>query len=468
MRDPDPMAAGASRLGAGRLGADRLGILARYAAARRRRFRDRAHFERWQAARLYQALSRARRVFPYYAEVPAPELWCFPIVDKSLVTAHFAHFNDRGLALADCLALARRTEAMRDFTAGLAGVSIGLSSGTSGRQSVFLTSPAERRTWAGTILAKALPDGLWAGARAALILRAGGPLYESVGGGRVAFRYFDLAVPLSEHHSELDRFAPTILAAPPQALVLLAHARRKGILSIAPGRIFSIAEVLDPHDQSLIESTFGVRVDQIYQATEGFLGISCAYGRLHLNEDLLVFEREPVGPGRFTPIVTDLYRRTQAVIRLRLDDVLVEAPDVGPGSPCACGSVLTVIERVEGRRDDILLLPHAPHGERAAPATPPGTGAEPGAVRPLFADFVRAAILAAPGVQDFRVVQDAPDLLHLAVRPASAQAAATDALRALISHSGLRIPRIEPAAFTPGPAVVKLRRVQRTFQASTS
>ena len=96
------------------------------------------------------------------------------------------------------------------------------------------------------------------------------------------------------------------------------------------------------------------------------------HGTVHLNEDLLVIEREVIdaASGRFVPIVTDLWRTSQAVIRYRMGDVLV--PRRGP---CPCGSVLAGVERIEGREDDVLTLPEA-RGE---------------SLLPVFADAVRAA-----------------------------------------------------------------------------
>jgi putative adenylate-forming enzyme len=423
----------------------RLGVLAAYTAARRRRFADAGELRAWQARRLSRVLERAKATFPFYAGLPATGLDAFPVLTKAIMTEHFAQLNDRGLTLRECLDAAREAEARRDFAASRAGVSIGLSSGTSGQQSVFLTSPAERRRWAGAIVAKALPGGLRAGARVALVLRAGGPLYESVGGGRVAFRFFDLARPPDEHFPGLSELAPTIVAAPPSVLRMLAEARRAGRLRIAPERVFSVAEVLDSGDADAIEAGFGCRADQIYQATEGFLGISCDRGRLHLNEDLLLVERVAVDRAsrRFSPVVTDLYRRTQAMIRVRLDDILIES-----AAQCPCGSPFQVIERIEGRADDVLML---------------ASLAAPGGLRPLFPDFVRAAVLAAPHVEDFHVAQPGPGLLTLGVRPAAAGPQAARALLDLIARSGLRQPRIEPVAFAPPPPPAKLRRVRRDF-----
>jgi putative adenylate-forming enzyme len=410
----------------------RLAVGAAYLQTRRRRFGSRDELEAWQRATLRAVLRRARRHFLYYSGITSDDLSAFPVMDKASFLDHFEGLNDRGLALAECLAAARTAEADRRFDTTLAGVSVGLSSGTSGRQGVFLTSPAERARWAGTMLAKALPGGLRGGARLALVLRAGGPLYAAVE-GPVAFRFLDLYAPLEYQIAELEAFSPTVLAAPPGLLDLLA-----GRLRARPGLVYSIADVLDPDVEDRISEGFGVRVGQIYQATEGFLGITCRHGRMHLNEDLAVIETEQVGPGRFVPVVTDLYRQTQAVIRYRLEDVLVE------GSSCDCGSPLRVIERIEGRQDDVLRL------SRAGTATVA-----------VFADLVRGAVLGAEGVRDFTATQDAADRIVLTVDPEDRWEAAAVSLRAALATQGVS-PTLVAAPYTPPDPTAKRRRVRRS------
>jgi putative adenylate-forming enzyme len=419
-------------------------VLWHYAHARRRRFADRAALERWQEARLRRVLAAAPRRYAAYAGTAPRSLADLPVLDKPDVLAQFSGLNTRGVDLAECLAAARAAERGRDFGTTLRGLSVGLSSGTSGRQTAFLTSPAERDRWAGEVLARALPDGLLAGARVTLVLRAGGPLYESVDGGRVQFRYVDLALPLAELAEQVEAARPTVLVAPPSVLVLLARAG----VRLPLRRVLSVAEVLDPHDRATVEEGFGLRVDQVYQAAEGFLGISCVRGRLHLAEDLVVVEREPVPGGdegvggtgeRFVPVVTDLFRTSQAVLRRRLGDVLVA------GSPCPCGDPRQVVDEVLGRADDLLWLPGA-------------DGTRP---RPVFPDFVRAAVLAVPGVEDFRVRQTAPDRITLAVRPPVVFAAARASLAQAVAREGAGTVAVDEGVVEPEGRLVKLRRVRR-------
>src|SRR5690606_2214673 len=165
-----------------------------------------------------------------------------------------------------------------------------------------------------------------------------------------------LTRPFKEIARDLAAFAPTVLAAPPHVLVATIRCLRELHSPLRAERVISVAEVLDPIDRRAIEEHFGVRVEQIYQATEGFLGATCAHGVLHLNEDYVLFEREWLDAARtrFVPVITDLYRESQPVIRYRLNDVLVPA-----AAPCACGSPLLAIDRIEGREDDVLWLPAA-------------------------------------------------------------------------------------------------------------
>lgn len=434
---------------------DRLLILWYYCRTRYgRRPGSPAQLRRWQQQRLRRYLRRAGRVFAFYRPWADQPLAQWPVLEKPEYLRQFAALNTRGLPLAECLTVARAAEASRDAAASRLpqGLSVGLSTGTSGAQGVFLVSRRERLAWAGTILAKALPGGLGQPARIALFLRANSPLYETLGSRRIRFAYFDLTRPLPLLRQELAAFGPSVLVAPAYVLRLLAEAEARHPLGISPTRIYSAAEVLEDEDRAVIEQVFRQPVGQIYQAAEGFLGISCAYGRLHLNEELLHIEREYlVGhAGRFMPIITDFNRVTQAIIRYRLNDVLVEAAE-----PCPCGSPCTALARIEGRSDDIFVL-DAPHG-------PPV---------PVFPDFIRSTVLQSSAlIHDFRCVQTAPDAVTLWLQTSASDVAtaghhAAQALAALWARWGVCPPRLTVQEWETLPAAdlrLKRRRVQRTF-----
>lgn len=306
---------------------------------------------------LAERLPRATRYAKGYASLAD-----IPVVDKRTVLEDFAGCNVLGLELDQALDAARAAERSRDFGALLpGGVTVGLSSGTSGRPGVFLVDAGERAEWAATVLGRLLDRRSlvqlvqpWRPPlRVAFCLRANSTLYESVASRRLEFGFVDLVAAFEEVRAAVERVRPDVLVAPASVLAELARATLDGALPIAPRLVVAVAEVLDARDGELVERAWGVRARRVYQATEGLLAIDCAHGRLHLNEPGVVIEREWLDADRrrFTPIVTDLERRTQLVVRYRLDDVL-RVPETDEA--CPCGDPAAVIEQVEGRADEVV------------------------------------------------------------------------------------------------------------------
>jgi phenylacetate-CoA ligase len=179
------------------------------------------------------------------------------------------------------------------------------------------------------------------------------------------------------------------------------------------------------------------------------IAATCTHGSLHIQEDIVAVQCEPLdsSPGehaRVTPIVTDLWRTTQPIIRYRLNDVL----QLGPA--CPCGSSFRVIRAIEGRCDDICYFLDD-HDER-----------------PFFPDTIRRMVLLADGtIDDYQAVQERPGQLriHLQVpddRFAGAAAAVRESVNRIVAQYGCRPATVEIerglCALPPG---VKRRRVQR-------
>lgn len=443
---------------------DKLLVLWRYAQMRRkRRWRSREAFDRWREARVVRQLGIVRRRSSFYRSLwgtlPNRRWREFPAIDKQRMMAHFDTLNTVGVRKADAFALALEAERTRDFTPMLGGVTVGLSSGTSGNRGLFLVSRAERLAWTGAVLARVLPRSLVRRQRIAFFLRANSNLYDSVGGSRLEFCFYDLLDPLEAHVQRLKLQQPTLLVAPPSMLRVLADERLAGRLPLRPERLVSVAETLDPLDRRAIEAAFGQLVHQVYQCTEGFLAHTCKFGTLHLNEDIVYIEKEYVDreQGKFVPIITDFSRLAQPVVRYRLNDLLVERQ-----TPCPCGSLFTAIERIEGRCDDIYYL-RAVRGE--------------GLVR-VFPDFItRAVIGASERIASYRTVLHSPDFLEVTLEldngcgwkqeqeqeRLAVEAAVRAALQALCERLQCRLPQLQftPYDFTPGER--KLRRVERRF-----
>ena len=321
---------------------------------------------------------------------------------------HFTDINAYSISEKDALSVALKAEESRDFspvfqTTSGKEITVGLSSGTSGNRGIFLVSPEESALWAGYMLKRMLPRPYLARHSIAFFLRANSNLYTAVKSPLIRFEFYDLLETLDAHITRLNAQKPTILIAPAQVLQQLAQ---HPDLTIRPQKIISVAEVLEPQVKTRIEQRFGTQVHQIYQCTEGFLAHTCAYGNLHLNEDMVYIEKDWIDreSGRFAPIITDFNRKSQPVIRYRLDDVLI-----ANNAPCPCGSAFARISAIEGRCDDIL-------DART-------TGGEPYA---LYADFIRRAMISDDLIQEYRVEQHGK-ALHIFLTPDTEQtrAAAT-------------------------------------------
>lgn len=380
-------------------------------------------------------LPRSRFYAPYAVQPHA----ALPLMDKARWMANFDTINTIGARREQALAIAERAETSRDFAPTLAnGVAVGLSTGTSGQRGLFLVSPQERRRWAGVMIAKLLPVRPLRARRVAFFLRANSRLYQSAEQSRrIAFHFFDMLEPLDAALPRLGALAPHILIAPASVLRLLAEAQTGGRVRLAPERVISIAETLHDDDRAAIAAAFGAPLGEVYQATEGALAMTCERGALHLNEAFVLFEQDWLDDTRFAPIVSDLTRATQPVLRYRLDDVLRIAP-----TPCPCGRASRTIAAIEGRCDDICTFVSAS-----------------GAPVRVFPDFIARAVLGADNaVQDFRVVQDAPATLTISLKGGD-EARVRAALNTLAATLGAKAPAITFTAYgeDDGP---KRRRVR--------
>lgn len=369
-----------------------------------------------------------------------------PTINRQMMMAHFDTFNTVGISKKQTLELALRAEQERDFSPTLNGVTVGLSSGTSGQRGIFLVNEAEQAAWTGTILARVLhtvqPE------RVAFFLRSSSNLYANVGRGRaIVFRYFDLISPLEGIIAQLNSFQPTLLVGPPSVLVRLANAFNQNHLRIRPRRVMAVAEILSVTDHMALEVTFQVPVHQIYQATEGFLAASCLQGRLHLQEDIVAVQWGEYLPhsAQKTPILTDLWRQSQPMIRYALNDLLVL-----DSRACPCGSSWRVLERIEGRSDDVCFF--STQGGGPAPA--------------VFPDLLGKMVRSSARVRDFVAIQSEVGQLkiHLELRHEDdfprAVEEVTQMIFTTLHRLGAEKPRLELVLGLPArEGSVKKRRV---------
>ena len=305
--------------------------------------KSRAQIDRFGANGIASVLKNAKR-FPFYANRKFSKFEDLPIISIQEFRNNFEQFNSCGLSLESAQMAAQKSEngEINDLPNGLVA---GFSTGTSGQnRGLFLTNEFERADYLGQILGKIFaPSELLKIRKIALCLRAGNSLYNAPKG--IEIRFFPLSTQREEIARDIADFAPDILIAPAQIILKIAQ-YQKTWQNLS--KIYFGAEAMNSIECEYVHSQLGIMPNPIYQATEGFLGIGCKNGNLHLNEDNIFFEFEEIMPNVYRPIITDFKRISQSIIRLRLDDII-------SFKNCDCGQNFKVIENI-ARTGDIWHL----------------------------------------------------------------------------------------------------------------
>lgn len=187
--------------------------------------RDRAALHAWQAKRLRRWMQRDVPKVAAFAHLTNPRLTDLPMMAKSDLMADFARYNTAGITNAEGWAAFEGSRRKGTLT-------IGASTGTSGNRGLFVISDAERFSWLGAMLAKALPDFWRHRDRVAVMLPINTPLYDSANRfRRLKLAFFDLGTPFELLVEQVTAFDPTVIVAPPRILHRLGLAAdRKSVV----------------------------------------------------------------------------------------------------------------------------------------------------------------------------------------------------------------------------------------------
>lgn len=356
-----------------------------------RKFKTRTSLEKYQQKMLKKQLIFIKKHSKFYKDIDIDNFESLPIMNKQLMMNNFNELNTVGIDKEVALKIAIESEHTRDFNTKYNDISVGLSSGTSGHRGMFVISDKESMQWAGAVLAKLLPKKDLFHHKIAFFLRADNNLYETINSNFIKFKFFDLLNDININLKELEKYEPTILVAPASVLKDIAKQVKNKTLKINPKKIISVAEVLNEADERFIKKVFHKKIIfQVYQCTEGFLGYTCECGRLHLNEDIVFIEKEFIDKDRFIPIITDYRRTSQPIIRYRLNDVLIKS-----NKKCECGNPSMIIEKIEGREDDIFIF----------------EGAKEDVL--IYPDFISRCLVYVDDIEDYRVVQISKDHIKI-------------------------------------------------------
>jgi phenylacetate-coenzyme A ligase PaaK-like adenylate-forming protein len=231
------------------------------------------------------------------------------------------------------------------------------SGGSSGRRGVFVYD------WDGWITFH-LGLARWSEQPAAItaVLTAGKASHVSVARtttfATAGVHHIPVTCALTDIVGALNRLQPTALYGYPSALAALVGEAAAGRLQVSPLRVGCTGEPLFPETRGLLERTWGVPVRNTWFASEGgALATTCAAGRLHLNDDLVIAEPvdeegRPVARGQPANrlLLTNLFNLVLPLIRYELTDQITLAT-----VSCECGSRFPVVTEVHGRLDDVFL-----------------------------------------------------------------------------------------------------------------
>lgn len=155
----------------------------------------------------------------------------------------------------------------------------------------------------------------------------------------------------------IRRFRPAYLWGYSSALYTLAQeCGRLGVRDLRFRVILTNAEPLFDHQRARIQEVFQSPVRETYGMSEMAAAAGeCEHGRMHWFPDAGFVEiagQDSDGAGDL--IATGLINADMPLVRYRVGDRVKPA---AAGQVCACGRTLPLLERIEGRLDDVVVTP---------------------------------------------------------------------------------------------------------------
>jgi len=165
---------------------------------------------------------------------------------------------------------------------------------------------------------------------------------------------------LESHRQKFNRLRPKIVYAYPTPLAIFCEYLRDSRLPVhSPQSAICTAEPLLSEQRKLIEQVLGCPVFEHYGSREfGMIAGECEQHRgMHFNPGGAYLEFLPVEnsdvPGLHEILVTDLLNYGMPLIRYRVNDCVILAPD-----QCPCGRGYPLVQQIVGRTGDIFQLPN--------------------------------------------------------------------------------------------------------------
>src|SRR5512138_57877 len=332
----------------------------------------RPQLENHQATALQELRDYAYERSPFYQRFhkglldrPLAEL---PVLTKAMLMENFDDLvTDRTLHLENIRRFAKEGEVGQRFQERYY---VNATSGSSGHPGFFLFDESE---WA-FVLASFARGQEWSGVRLNLTRQQKMATVASISPWHMSSQVaatvkswwrpslrIPASQPLSKTVEQLNEWQPEVLISYASMAGTLAEEQLKGRLQIHPKVAYVASEVLTSQTKQRVKEAWGDEPYNQYAATEtaGIASEHLACRHMHFYEDLVITEvvdeqYRPVPAGEYGAriLVTTLLSRTQPLIRYELNDSVRMSAETH-----ACALPFKVLEGVQGRVEDSLMLP---------------------------------------------------------------------------------------------------------------
>ena len=160
---------------------------------------------------------------------------------------------------------------------------------------------------------------------------------------------------------DIEAFNPEFIGGYPGVIKILAILKRQGKgAHLNPRTVATSGAILDEYTREYISKAFQAHVFDVYGATEcSPMAFQCRHGNYHIHADFVFMEfLDPQNKMRMTGdggniVVSRLFGSGTPIIRYSgISDFIVQSERT-----CDCGMHTPVIERIEGRQVDSIVLP---------------------------------------------------------------------------------------------------------------
>ena len=258
---------------------------------------------------------------------------------------------------------------------------------------------------------------------------------------------------LQQYVGVLSRTRPKYFYGYASALYLFAqHILQNNIkIKHPPRAIISTSETLHDYQRVVIEKAFASKVINEYGARDaGIIAYECPQGRMHVSSENMIVEivdiatKKPVEPGKSgLVVITDLNNFSMPRLRYQIGDIAALSEE-----KCTCGRTLPILDKIEGREDDIFIAENGSYVHGV-----------------YFANLARSY----PSIQQFQIIQHSRESITLKVVKSSGfqQAEMDRYIDAIQSTMGKVNIRVEYVDSIPPSASVKTRYSKREFAIGT-